>query len=364
MINANQCLALLLALSAAPAIATETPAPRWAVQTEGRQAVGADGWQATWPGVNWSLRFAGKGVGVRLNDAVNYYSLELDGKAAQKIAPATGERTIWLDAPDGKPHTARLFKLTQSPDQSGLFRGFLLLDAHPLAPPSKPRRQIEFIGDSWTVAYGNLSATRDCTDQQIVERSDASQSFAAYLGKRYGAQIQNNGMSGMGMVRNWGGNMPQVDYRSYHPRLLQNQPETAPGNNAYRRYDWRPQLVVIALGINDFGTAVGPNEPRSQQQLADDYVKAYHGLIARLKQRYDQPAFLLAATYLWPDDRMRPLVSRIAEEERNLGTTVAYVDWQNIELTGCNWHPNLSDHAKMAAQMEAAIGTLGNIWDK
>ncbi|AXE28493.1 hypothetical protein DK842_00230 [Chromobacterium phragmitis] len=364
MMNTKWLAVLLPAITILSAQAADTSAPRWAVQAEGRQVYRADGWQATWPGVNWSVRFAGKAVAVRLNDSVNYYALELDGTAAQTIAPAAGERTIWLSAPDAKPHTARLFKLTQSPDQAGLFRGFLLRDARPLALPPRPRRQIEFIGDSWTVAYGNLSAARECTEQQIVERSDASRSFAAYLGKLYSAQIQNNGMSGMGMVRNWGGNMPQVDYRSYHARLLQNLPETAPGNNAYRRYDWRPQLVVIGLGVNDFGTAVGPGEPRSQQQLADDYAKAYHALIAQLKRRYDNPAFLLAATYLWPDDRMRPLVSRIADEERKQGTTVAYMDWQNIELTGCNWHPNLADHAKMAAQMNSAIRTLGNIWDK
>ncbi|WP_160309833.1 SGNH/GDSL hydrolase family protein [Chromobacterium subtsugae] len=338
--------------------------PRWAVQAEGRQVRHADGWQATWPGVNWQVRVAAQAVGVTLDDAVNYYALEVDGKAVQKIGPAAGERTLWQDLPDRRPHIVRLFKLTQSPDTPGWVKGFSLRQGQVLEQPPKPRRQLEFIGDSWTVAYGNLSTTRDCTDQQIVERSDASQSFAAYLGKRYGAQIQNNGMSGMGMVRNWGGNMPEVDYRSYHPRLLQNLPASAPGNNAEHRDNWRPQLVVIALGVNDFGTDVGPGEKRSQQQLADDYVQAYHGLIARLKQRYDNPAFLLAATYLWPADRMRPLVSRIADEERQQGTTVAYVDWQNIELTGCNWHPNLSDHAKMTDQMDAAIRTLGNIWDK
>ncbi|MCD4487252.1 GDSL-type esterase/lipase family protein [Chromobacterium vaccinii] len=356
-------LAALCLLSVVPFAHAASSVPSWAVQTEGRQVRHADGWQATWPGANWNVRVAAQAVGVTLEDAVNYYALEVDGKAVQKISPAAGERTIWQDLPDSKPHAVRLFKLTQSPDNPGLFKGFSLRQGWPLGLPPKPRRQIEFIGDSWTVAYGNLSATRDCTDRQIVERSDASQSFAAYLGKLYGAQIQNNGMSGMGMVRNWGGNMPQVDYRSYHLRLLQNLPETAPGNNAGRRYGWRPQLVVIALGVNDFGTDVGLDEKRSQQQLADDYVRAYHGLIAQLKQRYGNPAFLLAATYLWPADRMRPLVSRIADEERRQGTTVAYVDWQNIELTGCNWHPSLSDHAKMATQMDAAIRTLGNVWD-
>ncbi|POZ61527.1 SGNH/GDSL hydrolase family protein [Chromobacterium alticapitis] len=357
-------LTALCLLSLAAMAQADAPAPRWAVQTEGRQVRHADGWQATWPGVNWSIRVAAQAVGVALDDAVNDYSLEIDGKAAQKISPAAGARTIWQDLPDRKPHIVRLFKLTQSPDNPGLFQGFSLREGRALALPPKSRRQIEFIGDSWTVAYGNLSDTRDCTDQQIVERSDASQSFAAYLGTFYGAQIQNNGMSGMGMVRNWGGNMPQVDYRSYHPRLLQNLPQTAPGNNADHRYGWQPQLVVIALGINDFGTDVGPNEGHSQAQLAADYLKAYHGLITELKQRYDNPAFLLAGTFLWPADRMRPLVSQVVDEERQKGTTVAYVDWQNIELTGCNWHPNLADHAKMATQMETAIGTLGNIWDK
>ncbi|UTH74519.1 SGNH/GDSL hydrolase family protein [Chromobacterium sp. IIBBL 290-4] len=363
MKHARRLIVLGLLSFAASAHAEQT-VPQWAVQTEGRQIHRADGWQATWPGVNWRARVAAQAVGVTLNDAVNFYSLEVDGKAAQTIAPAAGERTIWQDLPDRKPHLVRLFKMTQSPDNPGLFRGFTLRGGHALELPPKPRRQIEFIGDSWTVAYGNLSTTRDCTDQQIVERSDASQSFAAYLGKLYGAQIQNNGMSGMGMVRNWGGNMPQVDYRSYHPRLLQNLPVSTPGNNADHRYNWQPQLVVIALGINDFGTDVGANEGRSQEQLAADYLKAYHGLIAELKQRYDNPAFLLAATFLWPADRMRPLVSQVVDEERQKGTTVAYVDWQNIELTGCNWHPNLSDHAKMAAQMDTSIRTLGNIWDK
>lgn len=352
-------LALLTSLLLSPVLqAAVTDVPADAISVSGR-ATSTDGrWQATWPAVSWSLRFSGSAIGVKLNDPKNYYVLEIDGKPARQIAPEPGERTVWLrELKDGE-HLAQLVKRTESPRDVGSFGGFVLDGGKVLATPAKPVRRIEFIGDSYMAALGNLSAKRECTEEQVWLNTDVTQGFTVQTARALNAEWQVNAMSGMGVLRNWNGNNPEHDYRTFYPLTLQTDPASL------YRSDWKPQVVVISLGTNDFSTPVRAGEVRTQEQLATDWLAAYRAFLASLRGRYGKPAIIVTGSYLWPDDRLRPLLQKLVADEQKAGNKVSFLDWGNLELTGCSWHPSLADHRKMSELLKARIAEQGNVWSQ
>ena len=189
------------------------------VSPVGRMRVDAQGgWRATWPGVHWTLRFSGSAVGVEVDDPVGHWVLEVDGRAALHIAPQADvtQRTVWVrDLAPGE-HTAVLIKRGESPQHAVRFVGFhLAANGRALPPPPPPLRKIEFIGDSFTAAMGNMSTTRACTGPEISARTDITQGFAVLTARSLQADWQIHAKSGAGLVRNWAGKLPEEQFGTH-----------------------------------------------------------------------------------------------------------------------------------------------------
>ncbi|SMC20904.1 GDSL-like Lipase/Acylhydrolase family protein [Andreprevotia lacus DSM 23236] len=324
------------------------------VQSSGRVEAGKDSWRATWPGTVLTTRFDGSAIGFKIDDGMNSYVAEIDGKPAKTIMPARGERTIWLrDLPAGA-HTLQLIKRTESPEVPGTVSGFALDGGHWLPAPAPARRQIEFIGDSWTAALASLSDVRECSWDKVRDTTDITQGFAVQVARHYGADWQINAMSGMGMNRNWDGNLPDRNYRTFYPRLLQNDAASkaaVPG--------WKPQVVVIGLGTNDFSAAIKGSEKWTRDSLTAAYKTGFKELVASVRQRYGDAQIIATAHYLWPDDALRPLIKQLVDEARAAGDSrISGVEYNDLKLTACQWHPDLNDHRNMAATLEEAIDGL------
>lgn len=150
-----------------------------------------------------------------------------------------------------------------------------------LSKPAPRDRQIEFIGDSITVGYGNVSGTRDCDPEQLKRTTNTDVSHGALTARQLDADYQINGFSGLGMVRNVAGITPDVTYRTYYDRALLN----VDGDVWQNPGTWRPQIVVVNLGSNDF-TDLTPGEPWTHDSLAAAYRTAYDEFLRELRTRY------------------------------------------------------------------------------
>jgi hypothetical protein len=346
----------LTTLSLGSYAAELTPSTPQQILASGRW-LQTSGYQATWPGVSLAARFKGESVGVVLNDERSFYSVEIDDKAVQQITPAWGKRTVWIKNLPAGEHTIELIRRNETPEYVGTVYGFTLEAGQWLAAPAAPTRKIEFIGDSFTTSLANLSTKRECNDAEISASTDISQGFAIKVARQLGAQWQTNAMSGMGLIRNWNGNIPDRDFRTFYPRQLHTDPSSKLDAK------WQPQLVVIGLGINDFSTPVNAGEKRTTEQRATDFQAAYRQLIAQLNQRYQNPTIIVTALKLWPDDQQRPNVQAVVEQEKAAGNTrIHYLGLDPMQLTGCQWHPNLSDHQQVASQLLDQINALKLNW--
>ncbi|HUR02263.1 MAG TPA: SGNH/GDSL hydrolase family protein [Nonomuraea sp.] len=341
-----------------------TPASRVLAKahTAGRVRADGDSVQYSWPGVYFEGRFRGTGVGIVLNDSANDYDVEVDGATVATLV-TPGQTTYRVNGLTGGVHRVRLVKRTESPWATSAFGGFVAAPGGAiLGKPAARHRQIEFIGDSYTVGYGNRSDTRDCTSDKLARTTDANLSFGALTARRLNADYQINAYSGLGMVRNYNGGNPQVDYRTYYDRALLN----VDGDVWQNPGTWRPQLVVVGLGINDFSTAVNPGERWTPETLVAAYRTAYQAFLDKLRSRYGpRTIIVVSATYVYNTTVFAETAQQIVQERNSSGDTRVrywYYDNSGLDYLGCDWHPSVHDHEIIAGRLGDFIATLPLRW--
>ncbi|MES4903341.1 MULTISPECIES: SGNH/GDSL hydrolase family protein [unclassified Streptomyces] len=360
----------LVTAAAAGVVTAAAPVSQAAVararfHTVGRVESTADGSvRYTWPGIYFEGRFRGTGVGIVLDDSDNDYDVQIDGTTAATLV-TPGRTTSWIGGLPDTGHSVRLVKRTESPWAVGRFGGFAAAPGGAvLAGPRARGRQIEFIGDSFTAGYGNVSGTRDCSANGGVNRNtNADLAFGALTARKLDADYQINAYSGRGMVRNYNGGSPETDFRTYYDRALLN----VDGDVWRKPHTWRPQVVVVGLGINDFSTPLHPGERwATQDELIADYETAYHGFLDKLRARYGPRTFLVVgATHLADTTAFADTALRIVRARNRRGDTRVrswYYDDPALDRLGCDWHPSSHDHRIISAQLDRFLAALPLRW--
>jgi len=314
-----------------------TPLP---VHVGGRVVTGAKATFFGWPGVYFEARFRGPTLRTIALPNADHLQLLVDGKL-RHILKGEGVVVITLTGLGPGDHVARLEKRTESQSGVARFGGFFADGGVPL-PAVPRRRQIEFIGDSHSVGYGNTSPTRECTEAQVHDTTDTQQAFGPILAKRLDADYRVIAYSGYGIVRNYAGNKPGENLPFLYGRVIPAQPAPSVSTDPA----WRPQTIVINLGTNDFSTPLKPGEAWADAAaLRASYRANYVAFIRRLHAAQPQARFMLMAA-----ENFRAEVDQVAA-----ATGAVVVDAGRLALTGCNWHPSLKDHLAMADRLQAAL---------
>lgn len=303
-----------------------------------------------WPGVYFEGRFTGPSVEVAVDPGAEHLAISLDGQVRTELAKPGAARLAFKDLGPGE-HVVRLDKLTESQSGSARFLGFFVgAGAQALPPTSRPHR-IEFIGDSHTVGYGVRATKRSCTQAEIHDLTDTSLTFGPILSRRLDADYRIVAFSGRGVVRNYGGSSPGQPLPVLYSRLIPGQaaPTVDPAE------PWRPDLIVIGLGTNDFSTPVAAGEAWADEAaLHADYRQAYAGFIRDLARRQPQARFLLIAGDSFAAD-VEQVASVVDAETPGLATPVRIT---GMDLGACDWHPSIADQKMMADRLEAAARVL------
>lgn len=338
---------ILLALASLTATHTraETPLP---VHVGGRTVVGRDGSRTFgWPAVYFESRFRGSTVRVRFEAKDDFLRLLVDGRE-QKLFRRPGIVDLQVTGLTNGLHTIRLEKLTESQEGASRFVGFYASRGLKALPVQRPPLQIEFIGDSYTVGYGNMSGTRTCTKAEVHDRTNSQRAFGPLVARSYGADYRLNAYSGIGIVRNYDGSAPGVTMpRLYWHALPQLTAPLSPSEK-----NWRPRLIVVNLGTNDFSTPIHAGERwASQSALEKDYVATYVEFISSLRTRQPQAAIILMGSELF-----YPKVEQVASRLKRTGIRrIVTLRFGGLDLGGCDYHPSQKDHQKLAVQLKGAI---------
>jgi lysophospholipase L1-like esterase len=258
------------------------------------------------------------------------------------------------------PQSHRLRVEVASESQAGAtgFGGFHApAGVSAVAGADRPR-QIEFIGDSHTVGYANTSSKQTCTEDEIWASTDTSQASGAIVARHYGADYQINAISGRGIVRNYNGFAADTLPQAY-PYALFDRRDPVAGSG------WNPQVIVIALGTNDFSTPLRPGEPwKSRDALHADYERTYVDFVRRLRAQHPASFFVLWATDK-ANGEVAAEVRKVAERLRASGETrFTYVQIDGLAFSACNSHPSVADDRVIAARLQGAIDARGDAWGR
>ncbi|WP_294320007.1 SGNH/GDSL hydrolase family protein [uncultured Sphingomonas sp.] len=372
LLRAGLPLMLALGATAAPAQAPADlalrPLPADAATgralplTVGGRVVPGDGdlsrYRRQWPGTYFEGAFQGRDVDVAVGPGEVSLRIRIDDAApVALVRPAPGRYR--LRAAKAGRHRVRVDVVSESQAGATAFGGlYAPVGSTALAAPAAPRRAIEFIGDSHTVGYGNTSTSRDCTEAQVWETTDTSQGIAGQLSRRYGAGYRVNAISGRGIVRNYGGFAAPTVPDAYPYALFDGK---TPANDA----GWQPQVIVMALGTNDFSTPLKPEERwKSRDALHADYEARYVRFVQDLRRRSPRAFFVLWATDL-ADGEIAREVAKIGEKLRAAGETrFAVVPMTGLSFGGCHFHPNVADDVKIAAAIGKVIDGRKGVWGR
>ncbi len=200
----------------------------------------------------------------------NYFNILINNQLVKvlKIESGKMEYELVKDLPKGK-YTVRIFKRTEAEVGVCEFIGFQIdKNGKVLDSPQKPKRKVEFIGDSITCGYGNEGDKKECPF--TPETENGAMSYAAITAQNVAAEYVTTCYSGRGVIQNYDkskqGAMPEL-YDLVYPQNI---------SLKWNFEKWTADAVFINLGTNDFAHEI----PDSTT-----FVLTYNSLINKILEK-------------------------------------------------------------------------------
>ncbi len=310
-----------------------------------------------WAGVYIQFTFRSTYCAVRMSDTGhNFYQVLVDNQPAKTI-DVKSDTTVVIDAKLGTQiHKVQIYKRTEGHLGIGAFKGIELAENGEMLPwKDIPSRKIEFIGNSITCGYGTEGKSKDEHWQPSTENN--YQSYAPIISRAFNADYHIIAHSGQGVVRNYG-DKQKVSALAMPDRFARVFDEKEQPLWNFKL--WKPEVVVINLGTNDFSTQPYPD--------ADVFKKGYENLINEVRKQYgDIPVFCVVGPMI--DEPCYSYVKSMVDELRSVyqrknvffvGIPTYLMD-RDKDL-GSDSHPNYSGQRKMAAHVLPVISSVLG-WD-
>jgi hypothetical protein len=248
--------------------------------------------------VNFGFSFSGKECSVfaYLTDtsAHNYLQYELDGVYQKRIKIVGNEKrsTLIVAKGDGN-HTVWIYKATEAQTGPVFIEKIIGKNLHPLKKPEKP--VIEFIGNSITCGAASDASEVPCGTGVYHDQHNAYYAYGPRVARALNINFFMSSVSGIGIYRNWnsdGPTMPQV----YEKTDLQFDSKRNWNFSTYR-----PAIVSIALGTNDYSNGDGKHERLPFDSAI--YVSTYIKFVQLVKSKYPEARIVLLSSPMINGDR-------------------------------------------------------------
>ncbi|HZL09680.1 MAG TPA: SGNH/GDSL hydrolase family protein [Prolixibacteraceae bacterium] len=309
-----------------------------------------------WSGVYMQFSFRGTECAVRMSDTGhNYYNVIVDDQSSRTFDVKSDTTIVLASGLGTQIHRIQIYKRTEGNQGTGSFKGILISEKGEMIPWEKiPSRKIEFIGNSITCGYGTEGAKGE---RWKPSTENNYQSYAPIMARAFNADYHIVAHSGMGAVRNYGDKekvssiaMPNLFKRVYDEKELP----------VWDFKLWKPDVVVINLGTNDFSTQPFPDKAV--------FKAAYEKLINDVRKQYgDLPVFCIAGPMT--DEPCYSYVKEMVEDFRSVDQKhdVYFVGIPTYLMNpekdlGSDSHPNYSGQQKMAAHVLPVIASVLE-WD-
>lgn len=304
-----------------------------------------------WPGIYFVTSFKGKEIGFKFDDQRNKFKISIDNKEIGQII-TNGANSYKIIGLSNGIHQIRIDKISESLGHSGHFYGFFGGKTK-TSPPHSKKRKIEIIGDSYSVGYGNLSLSHKCSREQLFELTDNSKSYGVLMAEALDADYQINAYSGIGIVRNYNNAMFGKPIGYFYGKSTFDAEKNIEKNN------FNPDIINIFLGTNDFSTKIKPDEKwKNIDELKADYVKTFAEFINELRLN-NRNALILISINIDANNNHMAAYKNLEKLFSSRDKRIKFVILPATKKSGCDWHPDLYDHAAMAQILVSKVKDLG-----
>lgn len=280
--------------------------------------------------------------------------------------------TLTLDAPisvlDDGSHEVTLFKRMDGGAHYVTFLGFEFDDDVVLTQPiALHDRRMEVIGDS--VSCGEVSEAVHCLAMSDPENNEGffSNSWYSYswqVARRLKAELHITSQGGISLFDKTGWFNGPDDLRGIetcYDKLEYNPPL---GEKPYDCSQWKPQVIVVAIGQND-ATPADIMKDDYEGEAAKKWRAGYKRFIERLQKLYDGVTIICATTVLMHDPNWDKAIDEVVNEMKKEGNGDRLHHFMYTRTGAATpGHPRIPEHNEMAEELSAFIEGLGEgIWN-
>jgi lysophospholipase L1-like esterase len=235
-------------------------------------------------------------------------------------------------------HTITIYKNTEANIGYLEFIGFKCKKLLPL--PVKPKRKLEFIGNSITCGTGVDQSVVPCGKGKWHDQHNAYMSYGPRIARALNAQYHISAYSGIGLIHsccNIATTMPEIFDK------VNMRDNTIPWD--FKSY--QPDVVTICLGQND------------GIQDSVKYTSAYVKFIETIRNHYPK-AEIICLTSPMADARLTATMKNYLtgivmylnkKGDKGVDKFFFSRSWNN----GCDGHPDLNDHEAIAGVLESFL---------
>jgi carbohydrate esterase-like protein/GDSL-like lipase/acylhydrolase family protein len=278
----------------------------------------------------------------------NYLQYELDGVYQKRIRMEGNNRLpVIVTATKNGAHTVWIYKTTEAHTGPIFIEKITGKDVKPLQ--SVKKHLIEFIGNSITCGAAADPSETPCGTGMYHDQHNAYYAYGPRVARTLGTDFVLSSVSGIGVYRNWnsdGPSMPQV----YEKTDFQDK-----GERMWNFETFKPDIVSIALGTNDFSNGDGkkPRLPFDSAAFVSSYIK----FVLLVKSKYPAAQIALLSSPMLNGDAMTRLQNYLSAVKQHIdvmsqsGKKIALYFFMPMHARGCSGHPNVEDHAILAEEL-------------
>lgn len=319
-----------------------------------------------YPCTSVKLRFTGTSLKINLinnnNCWNNYLGFMIDGKQEKVLLTKDKEEMITLaDDLEDTEHTALIFKRMDGCHIIHLLGIYISSTGELLKCEEKPRRKIEFYGDS--VTAGEVSEAvdyvRKADPDHNGEYSNSWFSYAWLTARKLNAQIHDVAQGGIALLNNTGWfHAPQyIGMENVYDKTLYN-----PAFGKLTQWNFEeyiPQVVVIAIGQNDSNPTDYMKEDYNCEK-AKHWREHYRLFVKEIRDIYPCALIILSTTILehhvnW-DHSIEEVCNMLKDKK------IVHFLYSN-NGSGTPGHIRISEAEKMSDELTEFIESYGEeIW--
>jgi hypothetical protein len=308
-----------------------------------------------------------------------WIGIYVDGAPVQKLEIGQENTSVLLFQAQGEQpetHTIRIVKLTENL-KTELGIASFSMDGEIHAPKSGAKqKRIEFIGDSITCGFGNMTDERDRWFYTADE--DASFAHGPMAAEKLGMDYSVISISGICATQNAGIPMEYAmdELYLYTDRVIQDKlagtglqsAEKTESAMQYETYDFEKNhndYVVLNLGTND---ACGISLSEDPAAVYENFKKGYRSLIEAIRNANGEDTYIICALgtmnyYLWSE-----IKEIVGEYKQTFGdekiSAFRYMQIAPTDGFGACAHPSLITQTKMADEIAAEISRIEQMMTK